>query len=434
MNNLYIQPHNIEAEQSFLWSLLISPEYFSEIEINSSDFYDNINKIIFTALEIIKKEWMKIDLISVKNHLEKQKLLHKVWWISYLTDLYEIVPTTTNIKEYEKIIKEKSKLRRVLQLMNRINSEIYNENKSSEIINNIYSEIQKIEEDTDKKEDMAELYEETLEYIENIKSKELVGISYGKEFNYLDLFTGWIQPWNIIRIWWWSNIWKTWLLYNFLLELVEKDDRITFFSLENAGRFTMKNICWLKKWVNSLPQNIKNKNIDFTDELAYFFNKENFVLDTESRKLSDIFRKTLKNKSKYIFIDYLQLVQVDWAKTKNDRLTEYAFQIQEFAQKNGITIFDLSQLSNESNRGWVDSQASTEFYWASELKSATDVWIHIFENKTKMELKKQSIEAWETTDFNKNYIHIKISKNRLWAGVGTIHNHIIDFSKWWKLF
>jgi hypothetical protein len=60
-----------------------------------------------------------------------------------------------------------------------------------------------------------------------------------------------------------------------------------------------------------LPKNIKKENIDFTKEIEYLHQKRNFYLDDSTDKLEDIFRVTLRNKSKYIFIDYIQLVEVE---------------------------------------------------------------------------------------------------------------------------
>ena len=428
---LNIPPHDYDVEKSILWKLILHDEYFFDLELKDYDFYWTENKIIFQNILEIRKSWKKIDLISLKENLERNNLLEKIWWISTLLELTEYLDYSSDFFTYQEILKEKSRLRKILKLTQIIQKNIWEEKSSSDILQDFYKILPKIERDISEAQSMADVYENTFEYLEKIKNTELVWISYWKQFEFLDLLTGWIQPGNIIRIWGWSNVWKTWLLLNFLLEVVEKDWNVTFFSLENSENFTLKNIYWLKKWVNSLPEYIKKNKVDFSSEANYFFWKENFYIDTKSRTLWDIFRKTLKNKSKIIFIDYIQLVRTEWS-TKNDRLTQYAFEIQEFAKKNWITVFDLSQLSNEANRWWSEWVASTEFYWASELKSSCDVWIHIFENKEKMKLKQQCIVWWDNRDYFRNFVKVKISKNRLWAWVWRVEDFIIDFSKWGK--
>lgn len=426
-------PYDLQVEKAILWEMLVFPENFVNTELEEYDFYNEDNKIIFKNILEIKRAWKQVDLVSLKENLEKNKVLEKIWWMSFLVSLTDFLDFSSNSETYEKILKEKSRLRKILSLTNILQKNIFEEKWSSEIVSEMYKFLSKIEKSFWEKKEMVEVYDETNDYIEKIKNTELVGISYWEEFKFLDEFTGWIQPWNIIRIGWWSNVWKTWLLLNFLLEVVEKDWNVTFFSLENSANFTMKNIFWLKKWVNSLPESIKKHNINFEEEVLHFIEKENFYLDTESRSLEEIFRKTLKNNSKFIFIDYLQLVKIE-GNSKNDKLTKYAFEVQEFAQKNGITVFDLSQLSNEANRWWAEWYASTEFYWASELKASCDVWIHIFSDSDKMKLREQCMLAWDYRDYFKNFVKIKISKNRLWAWVWSIKDFFIDFSKWWKFF
>jgi hypothetical protein len=62
------------------------------------------------------------------------------------------------------------------------------------------------------------------------------------------------------------------------------------------------------------------------------------------------------------------------------------------------------------------------------MKSSTDFWINIFENKTKMETKEMNVTRWDTTDFYKNYVTLKIAKNRLWPWAGSKIDYIIDFN------
>jgi replicative DNA helicase len=48
-----------------------------------------------------------IDIITVKDKLDSKKLLDKVGGISYITELVDIVPTSSNIFEYASIVKNK---------------------------------------------------------------------------------------------------------------------------------------------------------------------------------------------------------------------------------------------------------------------------------------------------------------------------------------
>ena len=91
---LKIPPHSIEAEQSVLWSILIDKDCFITIwEILSpEDFYSDANLAIYEVMYWLYKLNKPIDLITVKEKLDDKKILEKVGWIVYLSELTEIVP------------------------------------------------------------------------------------------------------------------------------------------------------------------------------------------------------------------------------------------------------------------------------------------------------------------------------------------------------
>jgi replicative DNA helicase len=84
------------------------------------DFYNDSNVEIFTIMSGLYRLNKPIDLITVKEKLDDEKLLDQVGGIVYLSELTEIVPTTSNIFEYAQIVKNKSVLRRLLKAGNEI--------------------------------------------------------------------------------------------------------------------------------------------------------------------------------------------------------------------------------------------------------------------------------------------------------------------------
>ena len=128
---LKVPPHSIEAEQSVLWSLLIDKDWFLIVWdiLASGDFYDESNSSIFWVMFELYKNSKAIDLITVKDKLKDKWLLDKIWWITYLTELTEIVPTSANIYEYAMIVKNKAVLRKLIKTWNVILSLWYDEDK-----------------------------------------------------------------------------------------------------------------------------------------------------------------------------------------------------------------------------------------------------------------------------------------------------------------
>ena len=426
---------NDEAEIAVIWSILIDNLCLQELELTENNFFNEKHKVIFKCIKQLQKEWLPIDLITLKDKLDSIKWLNKIWWLDYLVEITQITPTSSNFIAYQEIIKNyslRSKISKlILETQWNLNNWMLNLN---EVISLIQKWIWDIENWISKNEwDIFELLEQTNSYIDDIKTKDLIWYSFWEWFEFLDKISWWLERWKIYRIWGWSNTWKSWLLYNILTNLLEKTDKITFFALENSNEFTMKNLLCHKKWVNPRNDLIKKNNYDFQDEFNFFMEKQNFCLTSKYRDLFDIFRIALKNKSEFIFIDYVQLVEIPWMfKWETEKFNFYSKEIQKFASKYNIWVIDLSQLSNDTQRQGIDWMWNTEFKWWWSLKESCDIWIHLFKDKDKEMMKEQAIASLNKEEFNKSYLNLLISKNRLWPWAWSNHQFILDFNNWWK--
>lgn len=108
-------PHNDEAERSVLGAILIDKDAIigvSEI-LKPTDFYNDLNGIIYSAMLVLYEERRPIDLLTLTEQLKKSKQLKKVD-SAYLTDLVELVPTAANVESYAKITKENAAKRSLI--------------------------------------------------------------------------------------------------------------------------------------------------------------------------------------------------------------------------------------------------------------------------------------------------------------------------------
>ena len=93
-----IPPHDIEAEQAVIGSMLTDKEAVSSsIEVlKEEDFYREDNRLIYSAMLNLYNRAEPIDLITVKSELETMGKFEQVGGFEYLADLPEKVPTTAN--------------------------------------------------------------------------------------------------------------------------------------------------------------------------------------------------------------------------------------------------------------------------------------------------------------------------------------------------
>lgn len=126
-----IPPHNIEAEQATLGSLLINKDALIKIAdvVKADDFYVNKNQLIFEAMLDLYAKHEPIDILSLANRLIEKGQLDQIGGRSYLVSLANTVPTASNVTSYAEIVKKKSTLRRLIVAGQDIVREGYNEDE-----------------------------------------------------------------------------------------------------------------------------------------------------------------------------------------------------------------------------------------------------------------------------------------------------------------
>ncbi|MBE6635064.1 MAG: replicative DNA helicase [Ruminococcaceae bacterium] len=122
-------PISIEAEQAFLGSIIRKPEAFDAVGgmLTVDDFYLEEHKNIYLSLTKMYTESRTIDPVTLANALVESGIKDQTGGIQYIALLAESVPSAANIKDYAKIVKDKSTLRRLITACDEINKEAYDE-------------------------------------------------------------------------------------------------------------------------------------------------------------------------------------------------------------------------------------------------------------------------------------------------------------------
>ncbi len=124
-----ILPHNIEAEESLLGSVLVDQDSLMKVidAVRPEDFYKESHRIIFdTILELFEKH-EPIDLLTLGNRIEERDLLKQIGGRTTLVELTNRITTAAHIKHYAEIIQKKATLRRLIRAATDITSLGYDE-------------------------------------------------------------------------------------------------------------------------------------------------------------------------------------------------------------------------------------------------------------------------------------------------------------------
>lgn len=113
-------PHNRDAEESLLGSILIDPEVFNEVVqfINGEDFYIHRNRWVWNAIARLVENRIPVDMLTLTEHLSAQNQLVELGGPAYLTMLTSRVPSALNAVSYAHIVEEYAIRRRLLSAAN----------------------------------------------------------------------------------------------------------------------------------------------------------------------------------------------------------------------------------------------------------------------------------------------------------------------------
>lgn len=133
---LRIPPQSLDAEMALLGSIMLRPDSLYDINdvVSADSFYSEKHRVIFeTMLELFNKR-SPIDLLSVSNKLKEKGWLDQVGGNTYLTELVNVVPSSSNIKYYAEIVQKKHMMRRLIEASDHISQLGYEETKELEEI------------------------------------------------------------------------------------------------------------------------------------------------------------------------------------------------------------------------------------------------------------------------------------------------------------
>lgn len=131
-----VSPHNVEAEQAVLGSVLLDSEsLFSVTEIlHPEDFYERAHRFIYEAVLLLSEKGSAIDLVTVTEELRRQNQLDQVGGPAYIASIAGAVPSSSNAAYYANIVAQKSTLRSLISAAGEIAASCYSQEDDVEVL------------------------------------------------------------------------------------------------------------------------------------------------------------------------------------------------------------------------------------------------------------------------------------------------------------
>ncbi|MCC7522857.1 replicative DNA helicase [Candidatus Uhrbacteria bacterium] len=131
-----ITPQNLEAERSFLGSLLIDKDAIIKVAdmLGLEDFYLDKHRRIYEAMLDLYRRSIPIDILSLSGRLQDKNELEAIGGRAELISLANAVPTASHVVHYGEIIQKKATLRRMLQAAGEITALGYEQAEDVEVL------------------------------------------------------------------------------------------------------------------------------------------------------------------------------------------------------------------------------------------------------------------------------------------------------------
>lgn len=231
-----VPPHSIEAEACVLGSMILHAQSVDIIvQINKAEhFYRPAHEMIFQTLVDMRQASKPIDLVLLREELQRRKQLEAVGGVEYLVRLAEGIPSAANAEYYAKIVRDKAMLRELILAGTDMIREAYDtRDEAGEVIDQAENRIFQIASQHigDSAASLKGLLQETFEQLQQNDGELLTGLSSG--YHALDELTSGFQNGEMIILAARPSMGKTSILLNIAahMAVVEKAP-VALFSLE----------------------------------------------------------------------------------------------------------------------------------------------------------------------------------------------------------
>lgn len=364
-----VPPHDAEAEVAVLGSMLLDPEAAGRVVtlLRPEHFYRGPHADVFAVLTELYDANRAIDVVLLREELQRRGLLEKVGGATFLSRVMASVPTAANAEHYARIVRDAGLRRQVIGAANEIEKEAYEgQRDSADLVDFAEGLLFDLADRGGSGEatHIRDVLTETFQRIDALQGTEgrLTGVPTG--FYDLDDMTSGLQAGELIVVAGRPSMGKTTFCLNLAEHAATAEGRsVAVFSLEMSKQSLVQNMLCSRARVDAH----KLRRGFLADEdwgrisqaLGKLSDAKIFIDDTPGLSPLVLRAKARRLRSQQkvdlIVIDYLQLMEVpNMGRSDPSRQAEISYisrSLKGLARELSIPIIALSQL----NRG-VDSR------------------------------------------------------------------------------
>lgn len=408
-------PHNVEAEEAVLGSLLIDSQAISRVAsfLKPEDFYVERNRLVYSVYLDLYNRRQPGDFVLVCDELERRGHLERVGGASYLTSLVSAVPTAAHAEHYGRLVERCSIMRRLIGAAAQIAAIGYEDPSDTDSAldraNQILFSVAK-RRVTRGFVSLAEAlkdYFDQIDYLHQHKG-EIVGVPSG--FVELDKLTRGFHKSDLVIIAGRPSVGKTSFALGIARDAAVKHNIPTaIFSLEMSTEQLVQRLLCSEAAVDS--QRVRSGYIDeyewhrISEAFGTLSEAPMFIDDTPSISTMELRIKARQLKTEedlgLIIIDYLQLMQGRGLENRVQEVSEISRGLKALARELDLPVIALSQLSRAVESRQDHRPQLSDLRESGSIEQDADIVIFIHRE-----------ELYNPNTERKNIADILLSKHR----------------------
>ena len=427
-NNIIKQmPVSIEAEQALLGSIILKPESFDNIGgmIDSDDFYLEEHKNIFSALLKMYTQSKTIDTVTLINAMVESGSRDRDGSVQYISLIANSVPSVANIKDYARIVKEKSILRRLITVCDDISTEAYEEGSPVRtIVDSAEQRIFDISHNNETKEfrHISDILGNVYQDIETLYETNGAVTGAKTGFSGLDKMLVQMGKGDLIIVGARPGMGKTSFAMNIATNVAKNSKKsVAIFSLEMSGEQLVTRILSSEALVDSNRLRTGQLRTEDWDNLASVISTlsgcDIYIDDTSSITASEMKSKMRRIPNLgLVVIDYIGLMQ-STSNTDNraQQVGEISRNLKIMAKDFGIPIICCAQLNRgtESRTGEGGKKPTlADLRDSGSIEQDADIVLFLYRDEYYKDIKGDSGKDTQGSSDSANTAEVIVAKNR----------------------
>lgn len=353
-------PRNLEAEKAVLGAAFLTQDAIVQAReyLTPEDFYSHRHKIIFKAMTSLNDNDQPIDIISMKNELDREKETDNVGGMEYLTELAEAVPTAADAAYYAKLVHDKATIRRLIDTATKIAGKGYEDNEDlTTLLDEAERSILNVAESNKNGDlqNLSDLLSQSAAHIYQLSKQktDVTGLTTG--YPQLDKMTTGLHPDELIIIAARPAMGKTAFALNIAQNVAIKNNTaVAIFSLEMGAESLANRMLCAEGSINANHLRTGDLTEDEWSSLWMAMQSLNrakiYIDDTPGIQVPEIRAKCRRLAKQtgnlgLVVIDYLQLIEGGNAENRQQEVSEISRQLKKLAKELQCPVIALSQLS-----------------------------------------------------------------------------------------